>query len=73
MQSDFLEKYNGVLRGVMRWDKLDELWSNIRKQKTEGWYIYAPGHELPEKIADSDDLEHFIFRDHPPKPVRADH
>ena len=62
MQADFLEKYHGVLRGVMRWEQLDELWSNIRNQKTAGWYIYALGHEIPEKIADSDDLEHFITR-----------
>lgn len=62
MSAEFIEKYNGLLRGVMRWDKLDELWSNIRKHKGEGWYIYALGHEVPEKIADSEDLEHFITR-----------
>ena len=62
MPAEFLEKYNGLLRGVMQWDKLDELWSNLRKHKADGWYIYAVGHELPEKIADSDDVEHFITR-----------
>lgn len=62
MSEEFLEKYNGLLRGVMRWDKLDSLWASIRKQKSEGWYIYALGHELPEKIADSDDVERFVER-----------
>ena len=62
MSAEFLEKYNGVLRGVMQWDKLDKLWSTIRQQETNGWYIYAPGHDLPEKIADSSDVDHFISR-----------
>lgn len=62
MSAEFLEKYNGVLKGVMQWEKLDNLWSTIRQQKAEGWYIYALGHDLPEKVADSDDVEHFISR-----------
>jgi hypothetical protein len=62
MSEEFLEKYNGLLRGVMQWDKLDSLWMSIRQQEAKGWYIYALGHELPEKIADSDDVEHFIER-----------
>ena len=71
MSEEFLQKYNGVLRGVLQWDKLDTLWSSIRKQKSDGWYIYALGHELPEKIADSDDVEHFIER--MDKLLRAEH
>ena len=62
MPAEFLEKYNGVLRGVMRWQQLDELWSTVRKQQNEGWYIYAIGHEVPKKVTDSDGLEHFISR-----------
>jgi hypothetical protein len=62
MSQEFLEKYNGLLRGVMQWDKLDSLWASVREQRAEGWYIYALGHELPEKIADSADVEHFIER-----------
>ncbi len=62
MSEEFLEKYNGVLRGVMQWEKLDDLWSAIRDQKDEGWYIYAPGHDLPEKLANGDELDHFISR-----------
>ncbi len=62
MSDEFLEKYNGVLRGVMKWENLDDLWSTIRNQKTDGWYIYAPGHNLPEKLADSGELDHFISR-----------
>ena len=62
MSEEFLEKYNGVLRGVMQWDRLDTLWSAVRKQNADGWYIYALGHEIPEKIANRDDVEHFIER-----------
>ncbi|HEC26627.1 MAG TPA: hypothetical protein ENI67_04375 [Gammaproteobacteria bacterium] len=62
MSEEFLEKYNGILRGVMQWEKLDDLWSAIRNQKHEGWYIYAPGHDLPEKLADREELDQFILR-----------
>jgi hypothetical protein len=62
MSDEFLEKYNGNLLGVLKWDKLDDLWSAIRTQQHDGWYIYALGHELPEKLADNDELDHFISR-----------
>ncbi|NOY15701.1 MAG: hypothetical protein GXP23_01980 [Gammaproteobacteria bacterium] len=62
MSVEFLEKYNGILRGVMQWENLDDLWSAIRGQKGEGWYLYSPGHALPEKLADSEELDHFISR-----------
>ncbi|MFW2441063.1 MAG: hypothetical protein ACN4GR_17025 [Arenicellales bacterium] len=62
MSAEFLEKYNGVLQGILQWDKLDALWSTILQEKTDGWYIYALGHDLPEKIAESDDVERFISR-----------
>ena len=62
MATEFLEKYNGVLKGVLRWEKLDELWSNIRSLQDKGWYIYAPGHDIPEKVADGNDVDHFLTR-----------
>ncbi len=62
MSSAFLEKYNGLLRGVMQWDKLDDLWAAIQNQKDKGWYIYAPGQDIPEKLADNDEVDHFITR-----------
>ena len=62
MSAEFLEKYNGFLRGAMKWENLEELWSSIRDQKNAGWYIYALGHELPEKFADGDEVERFITR-----------
>ena len=62
MSSEFLEKYHGVLKGVLRWEKLDELWANIRDHQNDGWYIYAPGHEIPEKAADGKDVDHFLTR-----------
>jgi len=60
MSAEFNEKYHGVLRGVLKWEKLDELWAAVRLRKDAGWYLYAPGHDVPEKIADADEVEHFI-------------
>ena len=62
MTTEFLEKYNGLLRGVMQWEKLEELWSTLRKHKADGWYIYAVGHELPEKCSSGDEVDHFVSR-----------
>ena len=62
MTTEFLEKYNGLLRGVMQWEKLEELWSTIRKHKGDGWYLYAVGHELPEECSSGDEVEHFVTR-----------
>ena len=60
MSTEFLEKYHGTLRGVMKWENLDQLWDVIREKKSAGWFIYAPGHEIPEKIANANEVEHFI-------------
>lgn len=62
MSQEFLEKFNGTLRGVMKWEKLDDLWLAIRNHQNEGWYIYAVGHDLPEKRVDNEELDHFITR-----------
>ncbi len=60
MSSDFLERYNGVLKGVLKWENLDALWETIRSGDTTGWYIYPVGHELPEEPVGTAELEQFV-------------
>ncbi len=58
--SKFLQKYSGYLGGVMKWDDLSELWSNIRAQQSPDWYIYAVGESVPDKTASVEQLNQFI-------------
>jgi hypothetical protein len=60
MTEDFLATYNGTLKGVLRWEKLDALWRTISNGKKEGWYLYAVGHDLPEQVASPDETERFM-------------
>ena len=60
MSGDFLETYNGPLKGVLRWANLDALWRTISNGRKSGWYLYAVGHDLPEHPADPEDVERFI-------------
>lgn len=60
MSTDFLERYNGVLKGVLKWDNLDALWNTIRQDTDDAWYIYPIGHELPENTVDRKELDRFM-------------
>ena len=58
--SEFLKKYRGFLGGVMKWDDLTNLWSNIRQQQDAYWYVYAVGEAVPVTTASHDQLLQFI-------------
>ena len=58
--SEFLNKYQGYLGGVMKWDDLSLLWSNILKQSETSWYLYAVGEGVPSSTATSEQLKQFI-------------
>lgn len=60
MSADFLELYHGTLKGVLRWENLDALWDTITDGRMEGWYLYAIGHELPETVAEPQELTRFM-------------
>ena len=58
--SEFLQKYQGFLSGVMQWDDLSALWQRIREQRGNPWYVYAVGEEVPGLPVSDEHLNQFI-------------
>ena len=54
--SDFLSLYRGTLYGVLKWEKLDAVWAQLRERAGEGWYVYRPDGEVPRQPLDPDGL-----------------
>ena len=70
-KSEFLTVFNGKFFGVLRWQQLDDLWQVVKKDKEQGWYIYAVGEPLPvnKKTGESvnsyvDELNQLLRREH---------
>jgi len=60
LKHPFMEKFQGRLIGVLRWEQLDELWKTIQSGITDDWYIYHIGETPPDTVCNSDKLYHFI-------------
>lgn len=56
----FMEKFQGRLMGVLRWQQLDELWETIQSGKTDDWYIYHIGEPPPITVCQSEKLHLFV-------------
>ena len=60
LKQPFMEKYQGKLIGVLRWEQLDELWQTIQSGITDSWYIYHIGDAPPEAVCSAEKLHQFI-------------
>jgi hypothetical protein len=56
--SEFDRHYNGLLYSVMRWDQLTAFWQKV--DAGAGWYLYAVGHDLPQKSSPADKVQQFM-------------
>lgn len=56
----FAEKFSGLFYGMTKWHNLDELWSKVKLQIDDDWYIYAIGHDVPESTTAADSVVKFI-------------
>jgi hypothetical protein len=56
--SEFDRHYNGLLYSVMRWDQLTAFWQKV--DAGAGWYLYAVGHDLPQKSSPADKVRQFM-------------
>lgn len=59
-QSEFLDRYRGYFKNLLKWEDLDAFWKRLRANADKGWYIYAVGETPPAEPADSGQLERFI-------------
>ncbi|MEE9491982.1 MAG: hypothetical protein V3W04_01200 [Gammaproteobacteria bacterium] len=56
----FRTAFRGGFSGVLRWPQLDDLWTTIKKNNREGWYIYAIGTPPPVETSSAEDFDHFL-------------
>ena len=58
--NEFLTAFNGSFVGILHWPQLDDLWSVLRQDAGEQWYIYALGEPPPLAPATAEQVERFI-------------
>ena len=58
--SNFLDKYNGSLTGLMRWPQFDLLTSALKRNNDGGWYVYYIGEEVPSTSISIEQFKTFI-------------
>jgi hypothetical protein len=59
-KDDFTAAFKGKFYGILKWHQLDELWVKVKKEKDEGWYLYAIGSEPPTELTQGNELEAVI-------------
>lgn len=60
LKQPFMDKFQGKLTGILRWDQLDELWQTIQSGTNDNWYTYHIGDVPPEAVCPAEKLSHFI-------------
>ena len=71
LENSFMEKFQGRLIGILRWDQLDELWTTIQAGNTDDWYIYHIGETPPLTTCKPEQLHRFV--EEVDKLLRHDH
>ncbi len=66
----FIQKFQGVFSGILRWKQLTELWQQIQDMD-QNWYIYQIGEEVPKATSSAKQLGKFI--NHLDQLLRIDH
>lgn len=58
--SNYLEKYNGSLTGLMRWSQLDTLTSILNSNNDGAWYVYYVGEDVPSTSIKAEQFKKII-------------
>ncbi len=58
--SSYLASFKGYLKGMPKWQDLDNLWANLRNTEQDNWYIYAVGETPPTNTVPKLKLLQFI-------------
>lgn len=56
----FAEKFRGLYYGMTKWPELDQLWSNVKQQIDDNWFIYAIGDEVPAETKKAASVIKFV-------------
>lgn len=58
--SPYVQNFRGGFYGILRWPQLDQLWSQLRNNTHNQWYLYAIGETPPEHTSNTVELNQFI-------------
>ncbi len=58
LDDTFLARYNGRMKGVLRWSQLENIWQNLNAD--DKWYLYEIGADLPEETLSKKALKQAI-------------
>jgi len=56
----FMNKFQGRLVGILKWEQLDELWEKLQTEKMDDWFIYHIGDTVPKDICPAKQFQTFI-------------
>lgn len=59
-ESPYMRHFRGSFTSALRWHHLDALWTNLRRQAEDDWYVYAIGEPPPEQTMVKEQLHRFI-------------
>ncbi len=57
---DFIQRFTGSFKGIMRWHELDALWNTLKQQTDVERYIYAIGEQPPTAPVSQQEFTRFI-------------
>ena len=56
----YLRACNGRLKGVLRWQELDDLWARLQRPGDDGWFVYTIGESPPTAPSSREELQRFL-------------
>ncbi len=56
----FRSAFRGRFENMLRWEQLDALWTVLRNDAEDDWYIYAVGDAPPQQTASTTLLNNFL-------------
>lgn len=56
----FLSRFRGSFTSTLRWHQLDQLWTSLRRDAADGWYLYDLDEAPPAEPAEAAAVESFI-------------
>jgi len=60
LSDNFITAFNGKFTGILRWPQVDDLWPKLKKERENGWYLYAVGEVPPTELTSGEEIVSFI-------------
>jgi hypothetical protein len=67
----YYRAFRGNFTSLLSWQQLDEFWDEVRRTAGRGWYVYAVGEAVPQRVAGEEEIKRFV--DHVDALLRKEH